>query len=342
MSFLNSILGLKKPPTLAEILTMKEKRDSEGLLKALRFDDLEVQWHASLGIMSITDPRTQDATVQHLFKKDLLRSLEILEKIVTASADAQIRRNAIHRVGELSHPRATEVLIKGLSDKDRQVRKFSALLIGGWPGKAPKPEADRAIDVLSSLINDNDHEISKAAIITLGRIGDPRVLPRISTLLKSALEAHRENAYTNQYEAICEALGEIKTSESAQVLASNLSGANQKEIGIIVAALEACGDVGVDAILPLCRDDNPNIRAAAALSLCSSRPDAIAALILLLGDEGEFPFIGRSDNPIKVCEQAKSSLVKIGKPAIEFLRRAMGGENPQVKRLAEEAVNKIS
>ena len=199
-------------PNIGEL---KEHRDFNGLILALRHTDLEIQWKAAdaLGEMG---QEVVDFLLEALISgnKDIrLGAVEALGEIrdpttvnpiitLLEDRDNEIRWEAALALGEIGDTSAIEPLEQTLRDCDRYVRYGAALALSklGWRPSNPKEEAylfvgrqdwdcaarlgTDAIPALSLALKDKDRDIRLEAVRTLGQIGDEAVIPPLYAALR--------------------------------------------------------------------------------------------------------------------------------------------------------------
>jgi len=95
-----------------DIAALREKNDINGLIKALRYDDYDIQWRAAeaLGKMG----------------------REALDHLLTSLQhhDREVRLGIIEALGEIRDPRAVAALLPFLKDESVEVRWVTALALG--------------------------------------------------------------------------------------------------------------------------------------------------------------------------------------------------------------------
>jgi HEAT repeat protein len=103
-----------------------------------------------------------------------------VEPLIKALGDKEedVRRYTARVLGNIGGKRAVEPLIKALEDKDSEVRQRAATSLG-WIGDK------RAVEPLIKALEDKDSEVRRFTAIALGRIGDKRAVePLIKSLDK--------------------------------------------------------------------------------------------------------------------------------------------------------------
>jgi HEAT repeat protein len=123
--------------------------------------------------------------------------------------DAGLRMQAALALGERQTPAAVEALIAALQDPDANVQFHAIEALG-------RMRAADAVDALADIADGDDFFLVFPAIDALAHIHDPRVAPRLLTLLRRA----------DVIEPVADALGELGGAEaiSALVAALNTTG----------------------------------------------------------------------------------------------------------------------
>jgi HEAT repeat protein len=215
MPFLD-IFKTKKP----DIESLTRKKNIRGLIRALRFRDVDIQLDAakalgSLGPDAIGDLLTalkiRDKTIKLGIIGALaeIRSPETIGPLIATLSDEndEVRWQAALALGEIGDPAATTALKSILSDPDKYVRYASAtsLTMIGWkPGDADETaryfaamlewNAVRqigrpAVPALVSLLRDRDSAVRIKVVELLGKMGEKDAIP---ALMQSLADENRE------------------------------------------------------------------------------------------------------------------------------------------------------
>jgi HEAT repeat protein len=173
MTLWKKLFGRKKAvePNVEEL---KEKRDIEGLIKALEYkgDEGSVRFEAAEALMEIGSKRAIEPLIQALNDEDPV----VREDVVLALA----------RMGG-GGKRAVGPLIQALNDEVSEVREHVPWALGAIGDK-------RAVEPLIQALNDEDSEVRKGAAWALGNIGDKRAVEPLTTVLGDKEEVIREKA----------------------------------------------------------------------------------------------------------------------------------------------------
>lgn len=229
------------------------------------------------------------------------------------SSDTDIRLTAVRELSRQADDRAVEALIGVLTDPKPNLRGAAVHSLGWLKDR-------RATVPIIALLNDSDPSVTYHAVEALGLIGDRRAVePLISTLQGPDLSL-RGHAV--------EALGRLKDPRAFEplsiLLRSNLQARAQN-------ALMEMGPVVVE---PLCRilldEDNP-LRFYAVDLLTKIRDErAIKPLISVLGVRVN-----------GIGPLAATALIRIGTPAVNDLIVCLTSEEPEIRKLAIEALGEI-
>lgn len=133
-------------PDKPNIDLLKEKRNIHDLIWALRYPDLDVQWHAAAALGEIGPEG-----VEHL--------LEALHK----AWNKHVKLGIIEALGEIRDNRAVPDLLKALKDKDNEIRWEAALALG-------EIGETNTIPALVEGLKDPDRYVRYATAIALERM----------------------------------------------------------------------------------------------------------------------------------------------------------------------------
>jgi HEAT repeat protein len=215
MPFLD-MFKAKKP----DIESLARKKNIRGLIRALRFRDVDVQLDAAkaLGCLGpdaigdlLTALKIRDKTIKLGIIGALaeIRSPETIGPLIATLSDenSEVRWQAALALGEIGDPAATMALKSILSDPDKYVRYASAtsLTMIGWkPGDADEKaryfaamlewNAVRqigrpAVQALVSLLGDRDSAVRIKTVDILGEMGEKDATP---ALMQSLGDENRE------------------------------------------------------------------------------------------------------------------------------------------------------
>jgi len=210
-SHLPSIFRPKKP----DIQALKSRRDIPGLIAALRYPDLGVQWEATAALGSL-GPEAIEYLVRRLPTRNRAAKLGIIEALGEIrdpqaveplirnlrDPSVEVRWETALALGEIGDKRAIDPLLPGLRDPDRYVRYGTALALSklGWRPENPGDRAYHllglqdwgellklgppAIPALCSALKDREKTVRVKAVEVLGEIGDKGAIPAIIHALR--------------------------------------------------------------------------------------------------------------------------------------------------------------
>jgi HEAT repeat protein len=259
-----------------DVKKLKETRNVQGLILALKHKDPTVQYDAAEALGEIGDSRVVEPLIAALKNDEISgvrwKAAEALSKIGAPAVDAligalrhdddDVRWKAAIALGEIGDPGAVTPLITLLCDDDRFVRSRAAYALSmiGEP----------AVDPLIRVLREGDGNLRWGAAIALGKIQNPRAVePLIRALAdkyenvraesasalaaigKPALEPLLQFLKFSDGSARLEvvtALGELHDTDAIQPLIQLIGNADEDERKAIADALDA---ILVPAVKPL-------------------------------------------------------------------------------------------
>ncbi|MDE0465938.1 MAG: HEAT repeat domain-containing protein [Candidatus Poribacteria bacterium] len=127
--------------------------------------------------------------------------------LINALSDnnSTVRRFAISSLGHIRDPRAIDVLIPFLQDEEADMRCAAVVALGelGLSEERFSTPPVQVIEALMSSIWDADRAVCSAAVVALGRIGNPQAIPALNELAEAT-----ESEWIRRY--ISEALHQIE------------------------------------------------------------------------------------------------------------------------------------
>jgi HEAT repeat protein len=261
-----------------DVKKLKEKRNIQGLILALKNKDPKVQYDAAEALGDLRDNRAVEplaaALKSHEFSGVRWKAAEALAKLGPPSVDAlvgalrheddDVRWKAAVALGEIGDPRAIDPLISLLCDEDRFVKSHAALALGTIGEPAVKP--------LLRALREGDGNLRWGAAIALGKLRDPRAIePLIRALADKYENVRAESASSlaaigkpalgpllrflkfsggpERLEVVA-ALGELQDTDAIQPLIQILENADDDERKAIADALDS---ILIPEIEPLIR-----------------------------------------------------------------------------------------
>ncbi|MBP7120431.1 MAG: HEAT repeat domain-containing protein [Methanolinea sp.] len=195
--------------TIPDIPGLRERKDYEGLTRALRHRDLKVQWNAAraLGeigkdsvaylIRMLENTRNREARLGIIEELGMIRDARAISPLIAQLEDRsnEIRWETALALGEIGDPAAVPALRKALEDKDKYVRYGAALSLRklSWvPGSESESAFLRvgmqeweeiagmgpgAIDALGNALADYDKNVRIDAVRTMGILQHKEAIP---------------------------------------------------------------------------------------------------------------------------------------------------------------------
>ncbi len=249
------------------IAKMKDAHDISGLVRLLNHRDPDIQYHAVEALGEIGDAGAVEPLIT-LLKHDEMsgvrwKTAQSLVKIGAPSVeplisvlqhpDSDVRWKAAIALGEIRDLRATEPLIRQLSDSDRFVKSRIAHALGMIGAPVVRP--------LIQILREGDGNQRWGAAIALGRIKDPQAVEPLILALADKYENVRAEAAASlaaigtpaiaplirflKYSEgtvrieVMNALGELHASDAIEPLVQMLEKADEEERYAIAATLDA-------------------------------------------------------------------------------------------------------
>ena len=212
-------------PDPPDVNALKETQDIHGLIDALSYKDLDIQWHAAKAL-----GECGNEGINHLLealharnKHTRLGVIEALGEIGDERAviplinalhdpDNEVRWEAALALGEIGDARAVPSLVEGLKDIDRFVRygasvaleklnwvpetdtQHAYLHLGKQEWKQMVEIGDASVEPLAVALNDHDAEIREKAVRAMGAIGSDTAIPAVYRALRDSSDSVRWNA----------------------------------------------------------------------------------------------------------------------------------------------------
>ena len=271
---LGSIGDAKAVPALASLLGRKWSDEAVEALAGIGGPDAA---HALVELMADPDPSHRSMVAMAL---GLTHAADGVPRLIEATKDPDIRVRcaAADALDELDYdtatverlrPMSTE-LIEMLRDADPNVRAAAAQLLG------VRREQDVA-DALVAVLVDPETDVRKAAMMSLARLGDPRVVGLLSELL-----------FTDQSElagvdgSIARALGAVGTPEAVFALISALDQSEDRQ-DTVVEGLIGTGPAAVAPLASILESADQAFQGSVARVLLAIGGAAIEESVRLLG-----------------------------------------------------------
>jgi hypothetical protein len=256
---LKRLMSRKHLAAIARLAHGERKQETVALLRRFGADSTEVLMDLLVEAMSMGERRG--------YYSALTQMSEGTESIIGHLGHSQwyVVRNAADLCGEMRIADAVPELAKQVQHPDERVRKSIAEALG-------KIGTTATVEPLRHLLADPSDAVRLQSVAYLAGRGARSLTPAIGEMLKN--EANSEI----QFEAL-RALGRIGTPDAILLLrdAATPGGKllGRKPVQFRLHAIRALGMIGPsaqDALLPLSRDESPEVRAAAAEALAGFRP----------------------------------------------------------------------
>jgi HEAT repeat protein len=225
----------------------------EPLLARLKSPNKNTQCLAVGGLAYVGDPRAVEPLVGLL--NDPSKS---------------VRHCAIGALSKFKDTRVVEPLVRLLRDPDRDTRGEAACALGAW-GDA------WAVSPLIGALKDRDPEVRRCAARSLGRFRDPSAVPPLIAAIADRESKVREGAANS--------LGQLQDLRAVPSLIAALA---DRESTVRVSAANSLGQLqDVRAVAPLIlalRDRDVSVRAYAVRGLVKAGEPGVEPLIAVLAD----------------------------------------------------------
>jgi len=250
--------------------------------------------------------RDKNVDVRYKSAKSLgkLKDRRAAKALITAlyDRDSGVRYNAAEALGKMRYAGAVRALVFTMKDKNTGVSYCAS--------KSLKKIGKPAVSELLRSLRDKNQNIRYYSAEVLGEMGEPLAIKPLIAALKDKDSAVRFNA--------AEALKKISESDSTASLVSKINYAliSEKVLDVVVKAEEKPDTSAHPAV----------IHVKKPLSKKGIRP-----LVLALGTED-----------LSVLQEAKDSLVNIGRPAVRLLILALKSKNSNIRSRAAEVLGEIN
>ena len=158
------------------------------LLRKLRSESAEMRAYAAEGLGGVGD-------------------VHAVAPLINALSDnnSTVRRFAISSLGHIRDPRAIDVLIPFLQDEEADMRCAAVVALGEL-GLSEERFSTPPVQIIEALMNsiwDTDRAVCSAAVVALGRIGNPHAISALNKLAEAT-----ESEWIRRY--VSEALHQIE------------------------------------------------------------------------------------------------------------------------------------
>jgi HEAT repeat protein len=224
---------------------------------------LEVRINAARALGQIGRPEAEPAVLQ----------------VMKGTNQPPVRYELVRALGSFHTPSSGEQLVWELNNSSNYVR------VAALESMGRRAEA-KFVPAASRFVNNPDLTVAARAIWALGEVGDPKAIPILVDRLKRSNlpELRRESAL---------ALARIGDPASAPALAESALSKNEHPM-VRTAAVKALSRVYAgqkvwSELLPLAKDPEPEVRAAAAFTIAKSPTNEVVdSMELLIYDANPF------------------------------------------------------
>ncbi len=233
--------------------------------------------------------------------------------------DISARREAIIALSYEDDPDLYPLLMAQLEDPSRSIRHAAVIALGRHGNPAAIEEISKP-----KIMNSTEVNTRWAAVSSLGQLGDYRV---IDYLVKAAGDPEwivRSQAVTALKEKIRDVISD-RESRSARALIRLLSMDDEEIVELAIEGLVRLGPLSYGLLCDALKSPSPKVRRNAALALGYMKADLSVDQLTLLLQDGEW----------QVRRSAAEALGKIGdSKAIEPLVQCLGDNVEKVQRQA--------
>lgn len=181
----------------------------------------------------------------------------------------------------------------------------------------------RQVDAISSAaLEDKSPLVQKAAAEALGKLGDPRGIPALTTML--------QRGQPEVQKAAALALEKIGGVQAVAPLAGAITGLYPEVRQAAMQGLVAIGPPALGPLISLLKDLNREARRTAAEALGRIGAPAVMPLLAQLKDKDP-----------ELRKLVIEILLKIGKPAVEAMAAGLADPNPDTRRMTADSLGKI-
>lgn len=205
-----------------------DMRAADFLVSLFKDDNDQVRLEATMALDMLSwEPKNDLEKVQYLFIKEQWNELVkvgplALDILISALRNTKktIRENACRSLGEIRDPRAIEPLVEMLRDEKQDMRLEAIIGLEklGWQPRTESEQLDiliikeqwtqlvtigsPAVPRLIEMLNDQNFNIRKNTVWTLGEIKDPDVIPPLIKVLNNpnlGIQTEAAKALKNHY-----------------------------------------------------------------------------------------------------------------------------------------------
>lgn len=307
------------------------------------------------------DPAQRAAAVEAIGALETGHYAELLIDAIKTDPDATVRRLAVEALGAAGRDdlEVTQALADALRDPSPEIPVTAARALERCPDRRHNrallrcftrrrddldaaaanalaaANADAPADFVDELMGHRDEAILSGGAVVLGRIGDPKATPLLTSWLRSGSPPLRA--------AATRALGAMGTVEAkARVMEALSDPAEPVRLSALEALAHFPGADMVDAAKDLRRDPSVEVRTALARLLGASRQTAAVPMMAALSRDPAEPV--RTEAMIALLSfgdgdavEQFNDLFQEQPTTVQAQLRALGGDHPAVAALAQLA-----
>jgi len=129
-----------------------------------------------LGLLANEDPLMRLTAIGVLARLGDEQAVSPLSRVLLEDEIPDVRARAASALGQINSPLAVEALIGALADEIPEVRRRAALALNQFSGDAP---LERLLDVLCKALGDRDRDVRRFAARLLGQLDSPTALEEL-------------------------------------------------------------------------------------------------------------------------------------------------------------------
>ncbi len=207
------------------------------------------------------------------------KKLAELIQIAGDGSDISMQREAVIELGYQEDKNVYPILVQKLSDSSKTIQHAAVISLGRYGNPSAINELVKPKILHSPVVN-----IRWAALVSLGQLGDYRIIDHLLKAIGDPEWIVRNQAVTELKEKI-EAIIELKDHRNVRILIRLLALDHEEIVDLAIKGLSALKDKSVDLLLDALKSSSSSIRKNAARTLGQIKTEhALYPLIDLLHD----------------------------------------------------------
>jgi HEAT repeat protein len=333
------VTGMGSKSKKLDIAKLKEKKDIQGLIKALKYQDTNIQMSATKALGEIGDERAASHLIQ-LLKEDeeeevqneVLESLvkigdSAVDPLISALNDEKLHEGAKAALIRMGEPASRNLMYK-YNNQNRDTKIYFIDIMGEI---GDKNSVEHLIRILKTIKNHDsfDCDILTSTLNALGKIGDEKATDIVHDLYFRFCHSESDNYLTELFMDVIINVDREGSDFLIQELTSNDLDVRE-DVADVLMGMESQKVIG--SLIQALKDKNGDIfRKRAAEILCRIGESAVIPLIHALKDDDRYLRFGAAD-----------SLGEIGdKRAVKPLIYALKDKDSYIRLEAARALDKI-